>query len=202
MKRILFKDLNQMKLYTFRRNLREWEKIRSKRIFQDLRKLKSMNIFLILQMRFLAHWILAIAFLLRWEIKFWTPNMTCIISFLLNTKKVLDDKREISTKCGDFFVIKRQKIWWEITVSIWVIPCFLTKQSLLRPSLQAHKKGENRVWKLKLILLLLERIFEVKRRGKIRIFKRELRWFLVSSLIPEDLSKESWCGSWGTRSSG
>lgn len=146
MKRILFKDLNQMKLYTFRRNLREWEKIRSKRIFQDLRKLKSMNIFLILQMRFLAHWILAIAFLLRWEIRFWTPNMTCIISFLLNTKKVLDDKREISTFCGDFFVIKRWKIWWEITVSVWVIPCFLTKQSLLRPSLQAHKKGENRGW--------------------------------------------------------
>lgn len=49
-------------------------------------------------------------------------------------------------KCGDFFVIKRWKIWWEIAVGMWVFPWFLTKQSLLRPSLQPHKKGENIGW--------------------------------------------------------
>jgi len=109
MKRILFKDLNQMKRYTFRRNLRGWEKIRSKQIFWDLRKLKSMNIFLILQMRFLAHWILAIAFLLRWEIRFWTPNMTCIISFLLNTKSSRWQARNLHIFVEVFLLSKGEK---------------------------------------------------------------------------------------------
>ena len=109
MKRILFKDLNQMKRYTFRRDLRGWEKIRSKQIFWDLRKLKSMNIFLILQMRFLAHWILAIAFLLRWEIRFWTPNMTCIISFLLNTKSSRWQAKNLHVFVEIFLLLKGEK---------------------------------------------------------------------------------------------
>lgn len=109
MKRILFKDLNQMKLYTFRRNLQEWEKVRRKRIFLDLRKLKSMNIFLILQMHLLAHWILAIAFLLRWEIRFWTPNMTYIISFLLNTKSSRWQARNLHIFVEIFLLSKGEK---------------------------------------------------------------------------------------------
>ncbi|MBB1557103.1 MAG: hypothetical protein HG439_001215 [candidate division SR1 bacterium] len=58
--------------------------------------------------------------------------------------------------CGDFFVIKRGKIGGEIAVGMRVFLWFGTKQSLLRPSLQAHKKGENRGGKLRIILLLLE----------------------------------------------
>ena len=68
-----------------------------------------MNIFLILQMRFLAHWILAIAFLLRWEIKFWTPNMTCITSFLLNTKSSRWQGRNLHKDVEIFLLFKGEK---------------------------------------------------------------------------------------------
>ena len=68
-----------------------------------------MNIFLILQMRFLAHWILAIAFLLRWEIKFWTPNMTYIISFLLNTKSSRWQVRNLHIFVEIFLLSKGEK---------------------------------------------------------------------------------------------
>ena len=68
-----------------------------------------MNIFLILQMRFLAHWILAIAFLLRWEIRFWTPNMTCIISFLLNIKSSRWQARNLHIFVEIFLLSKDEK---------------------------------------------------------------------------------------------
>ena len=60
-------------------------------------------------MRFLAHWILAIAFLLRWEIKFWTPNMTCITSFLLNTQSSRWQARNLHIFVEIFLLFKGEK---------------------------------------------------------------------------------------------
>lgn len=129
-------------------------------------------------MRFLAHWILAIAFLLRWEIKFWTPNMTYIISFLLNTKSSRWQARNLHIFVEIFLLSKGEKSDEKSLLVYEYSLGFKRNKASLDHLSNLTKKVKIEVESWYLSYCSWSRFLRWRVGKKLEIFERGLRWFL------------------------
>ena len=166
-------------------------------------------------MRFLAHWILAITFLLRWEIRFWTPNMTCIISFLLNTKSSGWQARNLHKSVEIFLLLKGEKSDEKSLLVYGYSFDFKRNKASLDHLSNLTKKVKIEVEISVSSCCSWSGFLRWRGGKKMKIFERELRWFFVLVWYPKIFEnfqeervaieitikkKESWCSSWCTRS--
>ena len=167
-------------------------------------------------MRFLAHWILAIAFLLRWEIRFWTPNMTCIISFLLNTKSSRWQARNLHIFVEIFLLFKGEKSDEKSLLVCEYSFGFERNKASLDHLSKLTKKVKMEV-EISVSSCYSWSRFLRWRGGENKNILKGIKVVFRFILTLQDLqessggescnrsynqTKESWCSSWGIRSSG